>query len=411
METTEQMSAEPARSLSVLLVNDYSDVAGGAEEQLHREAALLESAGHDVASVGFARPSENRPAETDYVLFESDHRPTRILQKVAVKPGIYRGLRSVLERVDPDVVHIHKNINYPVTVLTACREYPIVKTHHDYTNVCPSGWAAYADTYQVCPGGPGAKCVRHGCTSAAELAGFHLPRHQVKRRLQARYVDQHLAPSRRLSEYLERFGYAVETVPYPLFSPEVEPNVGPGEGRFTFAGRLTEEKGVHVLLHAVAHASEDLGVDVPVGIAGDGPEREELERLAAHLGVDHLVEFYGHLDHADLVDVYRRSRAVVVPSLWMENFPNVVIESLSLARPVIGSDRGGIPELLADGDHGAVYPALEHEALADRLVAFLENPDLATERGACGREYVLEHLAEARVREQLETVLYAAVSG
>jgi len=140
--------------MKILLVNDHPDVAGGAEQQLVRERAMLNDRGHEAVAVGFARPSEDRDNTAEYVLDEPDRKPVRVAGKVTLQPTFYRGLRGILRTERPDVVHLHKNVNYPASVLFACRDYPILKTHHDFNTGCPSGWAVYQDSWEVCPGGP-----------------------------------------------------------------------------------------------------------------------------------------------------------------------------------------------------------------------------------------------------------------
>lgn len=386
--------------LRILLVNDYCDRAGGAEEMLHLEAELLESRGHRVESVGFGRPSEDRSVETDHVFYESDNRVRRIAEKIAVSPRIYRGLRRLVLSVDPDVVHVHKNVNYPATVLAACRGVPVVKTHHDFTNVCPSGWAVYQDSRDVCPGGPGPKCVRHDCKSVPEMSLYHGPRHAVRRPLQRRVVDRHLAPSHALYRYLDRFGYTASVLPNPARDRfDRAPGDGPGEPYFLYVGAHEEKKGGSTLVDALAEADGRLRAV----FAGLGEDRSEWINRAERLGVSGRTEFRGYVDDDELADLYADCRAVVVPSIWMENFPTVVSEAFLMRRPVVGSDRGGIPEMLADG-RGLIYPAGDAVALADRLETYHQRPEWAASAGAAGYEYATGRLDPDRFTASLVDV-------
>lgn len=397
------MTVHKNQSHKVFLVDDYCDIPGGAEEQMYREADFLEEAGYTTVSVGFKRPAEDRGAVADYVIEESDSRLIRIAEKITVHPGIYAGLQNLLKQEDPDIVHLHKNINYPVTVLLACRNYPIIKTHHDFTNICPSGWAVYQDSREICPGGPGLKCIRHNCKSIAEIGGYHAPRYALKMPLQKKLIDAHIAPSRKLTEYLNRFNYDTRQIPYPAFQNTVPPSTEPGSETFLFVGRLTEEKGPAILLQAVAELHPKLRSDFElplIRVAGDGPMKEELEKMSEDLGISDLVEFLGYVSHNRLTDFYLNSRAVVVPSIWMENFPNTVIEALSLGRPVIGSNRGGIPELIGEGKRGAIFDPRHHSNLADLLEEFLTQPDKIPEMSREALRYVDSELDEDDIRNQ-----------
>jgi glycosyltransferase involved in cell wall biosynthesis len=127
--------------------------------------------------------------------------------------------------------------------------------------------------------------------------------------------------------------------------------------------RLTPRTGVDVLLQAFAHVDDD----TVLLVAGEGPERERLERLAYELGVAGSVRFLGGVSEERLVELYRAADVTVVPSVSLEGFGLVVLESLACGTPVIGSDVGGLPEALADLEPRCVVPAGDPAALAERL--------------------------------------------
>ena len=132
----------------------------------------------------------------------------------------------------------------------------------------------------------------------------------------------------------------------------VRPGSGPGHvpaGRpyVLFVGRLERLKGVSVLVEAFRRYR---GLDLLV--AGDGEERDELERQAA--GLDH-VRFLGHVPQAELDALYRDATALVVPSVGYEVFGLVVLEAFARRTPVIVHDLGALPELVADSGGGLVY--------------------------------------------------------
>lgn len=402
------MATDP---LTVFFINDYCDIQGGAEEILHTEAKLLESAGHNVTTVGFRRPDGNREQVTDHVLTESTNRVRRIAEKIVVQPGIYRGLRRLLASTGPDVIHIHKNVNYPTTVLLACRGYPVVKTHHDFTNVCPSGWAVYQDTHEVCPGGPGPKCVRHNCKSGTEMMAYHGPRHATRLPLQRTVIDRHIAPSRVLTEYLKRFDLPAQTVPNPRSQKfDLDPSFGAGEDYFAYVGTHAEKKGVQNLVRAAEWAAEERNRTVRHRIAGDGLLTDRLATQIKEAGLDDQISLEGFLSETELCSLIKNARAVIVPSLWMENFPTVISEVFSLGRPVIGSDRGGIPEMLDFGRRGIVYSATNAEELGDAMLELLDDPERATELGRAGYDYAASELAPERHRERLVEVLRSAAT-
>jgi glycosyltransferase involved in cell wall biosynthesis len=166
-----------------------------------------------------------------------------------------------------------------------------------------------------------------------------------------------------------------------------------------YVGRLSAEKGVDTLLRALAL----LPPRVTAAIAGDGPQRPALEALAAELGVGDRVRWLGYVPHAEVARAYGEMSIVVVPSLtipsWKEQFGRVVIEALAAGRPVVASDSGELPRLLAATGGGWTFPEADAPALAaltTELLADLRSLRSATDTAqrAVVAEYGLPVLAD-----------------
>jgi len=368
----------------VLLFTDCSQLKGGAEEQVYREQQYLEDLGNTVTSVGIG----DRTADsfTDRVITDADSRAVREIAGLSVSLTVYRQLRSAITEFDPDVVHLHKSQKYPATVALATRGFPSLKTHHDYSTVCPSAWAVKQDTHEVCECGIGAKCWRHDCRSLPVVLGYYLPRHKVQKPIERRIIDRHIAPSARLTDHLTKFGYDAQQIRNPE-SVKTEADVT-DDGFFFFIGRLSEEKGADVLMDA-AEQLLAAGTDVDIKIAGSGPIEDTLcERANTN------VEMLGYISEEEKQSLYRRARAIVVPSVWMENYPTVVLESMAYGKPVIGSERGGISEMIQHEQNGLLYPARRPEQLATHIDRLASDPGLAREMGESGRQWLRNHSNE-----------------
>jgi glycosyltransferase involved in cell wall biosynthesis len=155
-----------------------------------------------------------------------------------------------------------------------------------------------------------------------------------------------------------------------------------------YVGRLVPEKGLTDMLDALALLPED----VCLIFIGDGPMRSELEARAQALGLTSRVHFAGGLAYAALPFTMNALDALVLPSRttprWKEQFGRVLIEAGACGVPVIGSDSGAIPEVVADA--GLIFPEGDARALADALLTLRDNPTLRTQLGERGR-----HRAEA----------------
>jgi glycosyltransferase involved in cell wall biosynthesis len=169
-------------------------------------------------------------------------------------------------------------------------------------------------------------------------------------------------------------------VPNFIDSSVMETKVHAGGG-VVFAGRLSEEKGVDVLVSAGAL------LRAPIDIAGDGPRRAELERLAVQVGAEHI-RFHGHLTKPSLHELIRGAAVTALPSRWYENQPLSVLDSFACAVPVVGSDLGGIPELINPKVDGSLVPPNDPVALASALQSFVDDPAVALAMGKAGRRKV-----------------------
>jgi glycosyltransferase involved in cell wall biosynthesis len=180
----------------------------------------------------------------------------------------------------------------------------------------------------------------------------------------------------------------------------IAPKTASGGG-VAYVGRLSEEKGVDVLLEALERAPA-LHLDV----LGDGPERPALERLASSLRVTDRVTFRGRLPAAAVHEAMRSAAMVAVPSRWYENMPITVLEAFAAGVPVVASALGGIPELIDDGRDGILVPPDEPGILAEALAALTDGVDRAFEMGRNARAKVEDRFTPASHLARIDA-LYA----
>ena len=139
--------------------------------------------------------------------------------------------------------------------------------------------------------------------------------------------------------------------------------------RFFVAARLAEQKGLSYLLHAVALLNKSEKRPFELMLGGDGPERAQLEQLAADLGIAHLCKFLGGLDRAGVKDWMNRSDVFVLSSLH-ETFGVVVGEAMACGKPVVSTRCGG-PEFIITDESGVLVDAANPESLAGAMSEFL----------------------------------------
>jgi len=164
-----------------------------------------------------------------------------------------------------------------------------------------------------------------------------------------------------------------------------------------FVGRLEREKGVEVLLQAMAIVRKTLP-DCHLLIAGDGSCRQSLEQLADSLGLRARESFLGWLEDESLQKAYKASWLLVLPSIVEDGFPTVLSEAGLMGRPVVGSNIGGIKDLIQHGENGLLVPPGNAPALARAVVILAKDPQLRARYSAAAltrvREFTVDRMVE-----------------
>lgn len=390
--------------MRVLLLNDLGAPVGGAERSALRLRTLLRDRGHDVRLLTSRAAPPGLPVLADATCAGTLHPRGRVALQT-VNPSAVRALRRELRRFRPDVVHLRMTLSQlsPV-VLPLLRSVPTVYTAATYEAICPLGTKVLPDG-SGCEQPAGLACRR--CLTPQSHAAAAVRLGLWRRWSDA--IDAVLALSARQAVRLEREGVrGVRVVPNGVPARPARPPLA-GPPRVGFAGRLVAEKGADVLVRAVALLADRLP-DVQVLIAGEGPQRAALGRLAAALGVAGSIALPGHLGRDALEGALAGAWVQAVPGRWEEPFGNVVTEAMVRGTAVVASDLGGPAEVVRDGDTGTLVPAGDPEALAAALLRYLTDRGLAERVGLRGRTVALAEYTEDRLVERLEAV-YDEVTG
>lgn len=180
-----------------------------------------------------------------------------------------------------------------------------------------------------------------------------------------------------------------------LPEPPLTPDPPPAAPLLLAFGRLQPVKGFDVALRALRRL-HDAGLAYPLVIAGEGPARAELEALTARLDLTHAVTFTGLLGPDTIPALINRVSLVLVPSRWQEPFGLVALQGGQMARPVVASAVGGLPEIVVDGETGRLVPPDDPVALADAVATLLADRVAAQRMGAQARRHVLDRFGMAR---------------
>jgi len=140
-------------------------------------------------------------------------------------------------------------------------------------------------------------------------------------------------------------------------------------------------------------------------LAGGGNMIPEYKKLAKSLGIDNKTIFTGFIDEKSLIDLYRGSYMLVLPTLTTaEGFGMVLIEANACGKPVIGSKIGGIKYVIKDGETGLLVPAGDPKALAKAIMKLLEDEELAKKMGLKGKKMVEKNYTWNKAAKMTERV-------
>lgn len=227
-----------------------------------------------------------------------------------------------------------------------------------------------------------------------------------------RHVMQHSAAVTTVSRWLSEEAQAIVSMKPPIVAPmpvatelfAVAP-VAVRLRRLLFVGRLMPQKGIDLLLDALAQLPIDVGLDV----VGDGPDRAALEARALTSGVSDRVRFHGAVKQFDLPAFYQRALALVVPSAE-EGLGLVAVEAQLCETPVVAFDSGGLPDVVQHERTGILVKERTAAALAAAVQAILKRDDLGATLGAAGRLHALATFAPESVARRYADI-YRSVVG
>lgn len=398
------MTAAPSPS-PVLHVHKFLWDRGGLERYLFLLLDLLRERGHRVVTLGM-RDERNRPAadaayEVSPVRFPERPGPqnaiaaARGLARAMYSREAYRRTRQLIAETRPQVAHVHElHHHLSPSVLVALREagVPVVLSAHEYKLVCPT--VHLFDGERVCEACRGHRYwqpVLRRCSEGSRVRSLGAAAEAALHHRLGLYDERHVHVITGGSAFtlakLREFGVdggRLESLPYVLPPDQLrEPPAGPGR-YFLFVGRLVPYKGAATFVRALRLAGDPEAV-----IAGRGPQREELERLAADLGLRRL-RFAGFVPDAELPGLVQGAIAAVVPSEVYETFGYAAYEAMAVGRPVVASRIGPLPELIRDGETGLLFDPGDSEGLAVRLSLLNGDRDRAHRMGCAARAFVEE---------------------
>jgi glycosyltransferase involved in cell wall biosynthesis len=375
--------------MRVLLVSDfYPPTPGGLEAHVRRLAAALIRRGHSVAVLsGTPQPDPLAGAPSYYA-------PT-ILSRV---PGAYgnkglrfpppfpdpafrRAVRQVAESWQPDIIHAHGWCSFSAYWAGGP---PLIVTLHDHGLRCPKRTLLRARG--ECGTGVGPGCITcAGDQPAVKRAGLAGAMRWSVPKLGA-HASTFIAVSHSVAQRAAQGGITrskITVIPNFFDTASREPGMEPAEPTVLFVGPDTPHKGRSVAVAAFGRLPSGTATLVLAG-------------SESAVNADGVVNL-GYLRSAELWEQYRRATIAVVPAIWPEPCPTVLLEAMAHGLPVIGSRIGGIPDLIEEGSSGLLVPPDDPARLAESMRVLLADRDLRHKLAAGARERSLKFDTEVVV--------------
>ena len=393
--------------MRILYCNKYNFAFSGTEVYLFELMDLMRAQGHEVALFSMADP-RGQPTEYDqhfvpHITFKTGgHGPfgrARLAAHAIYSCEARQRLRHMIAAFRPDVAHvrnIYHHLSPSILWELKAQGVPVIYHLNDFKLLCPSyNMVAKGGACERCHGGQFWR-LTEGCYAGPPGSALVLAAEAYVHKWLQTYgscVDRFLAPSQFVKDKLVEDGWDAEKIDllphFQTLPAQALPEAG-ADARILYFGRLSPEKGVTDLLRAMQHLPH-----IRLQIAGDGPQRSELESLAGALCLVN-VEFVGHVGGADLDNLIASSRFTVLPSRAYETLGKSILESYAWGRPVVASDLGSRRELVHEGKTGLLFRPGDAGQLAGAISFLAERPELSAKMGAAGRELVRnQHSPEA----------------
>jgi len=345
--------------MNILQAHKYYWHRDGASNAMLFLASLLEGEGHSVIPFAMKQKESLESKYSKYFVSEMNLRESEKLSfskkigyagRMIYSREAKKNMKALLRDEKIDVAHLH-NIYHHISpsILPVLKKsgVKIVMTLHDYKLLSPNySLFHHGEIHEEDGQGWYVSCIRNKCMKDSRMqsavATAEMIFHHKIMRYYERYVDHFIAPSQFMLDTCVRFGWdkrKFSYIPNPIDTSRFKPTKTSGE-YVAYIGRLSEEKGVHILLDAAKQ-----NPDIPHKIVGAGPQEVMLRSKVRKEKIDN-VEFVGFKTGKELDTFFVQARVLVTPSIWYENNPLSVLEPKAMGKVVIGSDIGGIPELL-----------------------------------------------------------------
>ena len=414
--------------MKILFVNWSWYATGGDWTYIENLKKLYEINGHEVIPFSTLNIKNEETVYEHYFVKSYDFKELnkkknftngiKVLKTSIVSRDALEKLDIFLNATDGiEVAHLH-NIHHYITPAIIkylhSRKIKIIWTLHDFKIICPeNSFISNGKLCEKCITGDFYHCALNLCKKksflASSLASFEA--YYYHKKGVYHLVDYYLCPSKFLMEKFIQFGFGKSKMvvanscyditlvdnfinKYRIIDEVVGTKVT--DKYVLYVGRLEDIKGVNILIEAVIDST------IKLIIAGSGAAEKGLQAMAK--GHTNII-FVGQCNKAEIFKLIMHAHFVVCPSVCYENLPFSIIESFLFCKPVIGSEIGGIPELVTDGKTGLLFEVGNAAHLAEKMNYLWNNEAVVLKMGEAARLHAYNMVNFSAHWNKLDTVL------
>jgi glycosyltransferase involved in cell wall biosynthesis len=389
--------------MKVLAITSVGYEAGGAETLLAKiHPYLLEKGGYSIKTLA-SDLGADKEHFNDYTFKNISSTGPLKLFFFLFNPFSFFVLKRLLKEYEPDIVHLHIMHEITPSALFLLKNYPTVMTIHGTETFLSQlvHWKLKPENFKQ------HVYDKKDLNLAGKFTHIYFKYIQkIPYKWGLKHVDTFIAPSKYIQNVAKTDVSPI--IHLPNFIEMQKFHELTNNYNLLFVGRLEKIKGVEFLIQAVSLIVK-VFPQTTLTLVGDGRNKTDLFNLTKKLQIEQSIQFRGWIEYKNLNTYYKKASLVVVPSICAEAFGLVILEAMSAGRPVIGTNVGGIPEVIDDGVSGYLVEPANPEQLAEKVIKLFSDEKLLKELGRNARQKAEEFSIEKYV-ERLEEVYGEIVS-
>jgi glycosyltransferase involved in cell wall biosynthesis len=298
-------------------------------------------------------------------------------------PIIETTFSKLLNLEKPEIIHAHNLAGIslsPIAYAKKKMKIPIVMTLHDFWLICPKN-TLLTNMGDLCSNGGINGCDGCNLYFISPLSRITMDvRNKITYEL-SKHIDMFISPSEILKDIFQQCGFEtdIECIKNGLELKEYlsisRDNYSRNKIKILMLGNIAYHKGVYVLLDAIERLVGRGYINIELMLAGSIEDETKLKKEISRLKIEGFVNIIGKISEEAKIHLFKESDVFVLPSLWYENQPLTIIEAMASGLPVIGSNVGGIPEMIIDGKTGYLFRRGDGDDLSAKLEVLISDPE------------------------------------